>query len=126
MSGYPTKVRELAWDSKSRFLATGGGQEIIIWDFSGKGPSGSKPIVLSAHESFLSFLSYQPNGTLLASADQNGRLCAWNPPTNKQPLALNDLRSTIGKLAWQPKGNLLASGCSTGEIEIWSAETIAR
>ena len=37
MSGYPTKVRELAWDSKSRFLATGGGEMLIVWDCSGKG-----------------------------------------------------------------------------------------
>lgn len=39
MSGYQTKVRELAWHPRGRFLATGGGTAVTIWDFSGRGPA---------------------------------------------------------------------------------------
>jgi WD40 repeat protein len=43
MLGYSTKVRELSWHANSRFLATGGGPAVVVWDFSGKGLAGSKP-----------------------------------------------------------------------------------
>ena len=53
MSGYSTKVRELSWHANSRFLATGGGPAVVVWDFSGKGPAGSKPVsALSVTRSF--------------------------------------------------------------------------
>jgi WD40 repeat protein len=58
MNGYQTKVRELSWDSSSRYLATGGSDQITVWDFSGKGPSGSKPIVFAGHEGSASIHSY--------------------------------------------------------------------
>ena len=43
MSGYSTKVRELSWHANSRFLATGGGPAVVVWDFSGKGPAVVNP-----------------------------------------------------------------------------------
>lgn len=39
MSGYPGKVRHLAWDRKSRLLATNSRDFVIVWDVSGKGPA---------------------------------------------------------------------------------------
>ena len=38
MSGYACKVRELTWSADSRFLATGGSVDVVLWDCS-KGPS---------------------------------------------------------------------------------------
>ena len=96
MSGYPTKVRELAWHHDSRFLATGGGAEVIVWDFSGKGPEGTKPTMLSGHESFVSCLAYQPKGSFLASAGFDGRIFSgthrhlrslWHTPSSTRKSA---------------------------------------
>ena len=47
MSGYETKVRDLAWDASGRYLATGGGPELTVWDCRPPGPSGSRPIVVT-------------------------------------------------------------------------------
>ena len=52
MSGYQTKVRELSWDATSRYLATGGSQEVTVWDCSGRGPAGTEPISLSRASGF--------------------------------------------------------------------------
>ena len=52
MWGYPTKVRELAWDHTSRYLASGGGPVVVVWDYTGKGPQGSKPLMLGAPRGF--------------------------------------------------------------------------
>ena len=52
MSGYMTKVRELAWDSTSRYLATGGGPVVCLWDCKAgpSGPEGTRPQMLEGHE----------------------------------------------------------------------------
>jgi len=120
MSGYPTKVRELAWDYQGRFLATGGSGQPTIWDFSGKGPEGSKPIMLSGHESLVSCLSFQPKGTLLASGGFDGLIFLWNPPKQKAPAGYASLNSPISKLRWSPDGRSLASGLASGEIHLWT------
>ena len=49
MWGFPTKVLELSWDSSGRWLATGGGASICLWDCSGKGPAGRKPREFQGH-----------------------------------------------------------------------------
>lgn len=67
MTGYPAKIRELAWNSDSRLLATGGSPIVTIWDCGGKGPAGTRPIQLEGHERFLSALAYQHKGRLIAS-----------------------------------------------------------
>ena len=59
MAGYPTKVRELAWDATSQFLATGGGEVVVVWDCSGDGPAGSTPLAFELHEKTISTLAFQ-------------------------------------------------------------------
>lgn len=70
MSGYDAKVRSLAWHHSGRYLATDGGQELMVWDCSGKGPAGSTPRILEGHPARVSSLAYQKTGHLLASGCQ--------------------------------------------------------
>ena len=87
MWGYRTKVRELAWDYSSRYLATGGGPAVCIWDCQAgpNGPEGSKATMLVGHneESNLTALAYQTRGFLLASAALDGKVLLWQP-SNRQ------------------------------------------
>lgn len=122
MSGYPTKVRELAWDHQSRYLATGGSEQVCVWDFAGKGPQGSTPLMLTGHESYISQLAFQPQGTFLASGGLDGRIFVWGPPPRKKPLASAELDSEVSKLAWNADGTLLASGESCGSIRLWQLD----
>ena len=62
MSGYPVKVRELSWDHQSRYLATGGGPTPCVWDCSGKGPAGTQPLHLDAHQDNVNALAFQRRG----------------------------------------------------------------
>ena len=80
MSGYPTKVSELAWDYTSRYLATGGGSVPCVWNVSGKGPAGTKPLQFKAHQAKVTALAFQHAGPILASAGADGLvalLAAW-------------------------------------------------
>jgi WD40 repeat protein len=123
MSGYATKVRELSWNTTSRYLATGGGSAVCVWDCGEAGPSGSKPLMLDGHaeESTLSAVVFQRRGHLLASGGTDGRVCVWQPQNKKQPLvgAVNgDDEVTV--LRWSPDEKLLGVGFGSGAVSVLS------
>ncbi|MCG3174365.1 MAG: hypothetical protein GMKNLPBB_02599 [Myxococcota bacterium] len=119
MSGYPTKLRELSWDRESRYLATGGGVESIVWDFSGKGPVGSRPRTLSGHQDLLTDLAFQPTGDLLATGGRDGMVIWWNPRKNAQPAALAGGSGVVTRVAWNPGGQLLAASHDDGRVLLY-------
>ncbi len=131
MSGYPGKVRHLAWDRKSRLLATNSRDFVIVWDVSGKGPAGKIPLQLASHPAPVTGLAYQQRGDLLASGCEAGVVILWNPstcpwpsrkptPTDKH-LRIVRLSSTINQLRWSPDESALAIGCQDGTIAITQA-----
>lgn len=120
MSGYPTKVRELSWNAASRYLATGGGTDVTVWDCI-KSPEGSRPIQLRGHEEFISDLAYQHRGDLLASAGQDGRVILWRPHHGKRATGGMGVNSAITNLAWSPDDRLLAAGTDGGSVIAFDA-----
>ena len=124
MSGYASKVRELAWDSGSRYLATGGSPVGIVWDCSGKGPAGTRPIQLRGHEAMLSALAYQRRGAHLVSGCRSGRLCLWRPDKGETQLAAAELHSEITVLQWAPDDKQFAASTAAGRLQMWSLSEV--
>ncbi len=127
MWGYKTKVRELAWDYTSRYLATGGSPVVCIWDTkaSSRGPEGSKPQMLQANdeEANLTALAYQARGFLLASAALDGQVLLWQPTNSRSP-QVGSFKFPSGEasvLAWSPDDKSLAAGSSTGGVAVFRA-----
>ena len=122
MSGYPTKVRELSWDATSRYLATGGGQEVTVWDCSGRGPAGTKPITLSGHQDFLSVVRFQHRGKLLASGGADGLVYVWQLRGRRSSLAVHeaDLAAGVTSLVWSPNDQYIAVGDESGGVSVFS------
>lgn len=120
MSGYPSKVRELSWDFSSRFLGTGGGDAVCVWDCSGKGPEGTQPNMLAAKGSTVSAVAWQRRGFLLASGDDEGRLMLWQP-ANRTPLigGATFEGTEITGVAWSPDDKLLAAASGAGAVGVF-------
>lgn len=79
MAGYPDKVTRLTFDPTGRWLANNGAPDITVWDFTGKGPAGTKPRLLRGHDT-VTDLAWQPAATAtLASADRDATLALWQP-----------------------------------------------
>jgi WD40 repeat protein len=120
MSGYPTKVRELSWDFRGRYLATAGGPGACIWDCFGAGPEGTTPRILEGHAGNLAAVTWQRKGFLLASGDVTGRLCVWQT-ANRSPLVggagFSD--TEISCLAWSPDDKALAVGTGAGALAVF-------
>jgi WD40 repeat protein len=127
MDGYRTKVRELAWDFSSRYLATGGSPVVCIWDCQAgpDGPAGTKPMMLVGHEreANMTALAYQARGFLLASAALDGKVFLWQP-TSRRGAQVGEFQFQGGGssvLAWSPDDTRLAAGCGTGAVVVFRA-----
>lgn len=117
MSGYETKVKDLAFDHTSRWLATGGSNECCIWDCAGAGPEGREPAMLP-HEARICAVAFQHAHGLLASAAHDGTVMLWSPGRAKPLRATVKMPAAATKLAWSPDDALLAIGSEQGVVYV--------
>ncbi len=117
MSGYEGKVKELAFDHTSRWLATGGGKDACVWDCSGEGPEGREPAMLP-HDTRVCAVAFQHRHGLLATAAQDGSVMIWSPE-RRQPLrATVRMPNPPTKLAWSLDDAYLAIGSDKGVVYV--------
>lgn len=117
MSGYATKVRETAWNVSGRWLATGGGSDVVLWDFK-SGPEGRPPRTLRYHSERVVGVCWQRKGPMLASIARDGTLLLWQPGRSELPVARYQLASLPTAIAWSPDDSLLALGGEDGTLAI--------
>jgi WD40 repeat protein len=118
MWGYRKKVTQLAWDHSSRYLATNGGHRVTVWDCSGAGPEGTRPILLDSPDdtAAVTALGFQPRGPLLGSGGSDGRVVLWRPRDGHRPLAEARFDSAITQIAWHDDGARLCVGTDHGAV----------
>jgi WD40 repeat protein len=119
MRGYGARVALTQWSGNSRQLATSAGSQLVVWDFGGKGPEGSRPLELSAHTERIDCLAYQPGGPWLASAGRDWRVALWLPGKEALPLDIRMTASEVSVLRWSPDGRFLAVGERGGRLSIY-------
>jgi WD40 repeat protein len=120
MQGYPRKVRELAWDASSRYLATGGAPVSCVWDCSGAGPADREPIQLEAHKDYISCLAYQREGELLASGAEDGQVILWKPSTQHGAISIAKHDAPISQLVWSADDQRLTVATAGGGVLLYA------
>jgi len=125
MSGYEGKVQQTGWSANSRYLASAstGATSVVVWDFGSKGPEGSEPLQLNAHEDRIESLSWQASGALLATAGRDWRVVLWKPgPGSRKPLDIQLLDGPAGMIRWSPDGRRLAVAQTSGTVRFFSVK----
>jgi WD40 repeat protein len=120
MEGYRSKPKELAWSADSRLLATGGEAVVTVWDFGGKGPEGTEPILLSGHLALVTDLCFDRRGTLLASGAQDTGVLVWDPRRSQEPLGFAFLREQVSKIGFRPNHDQLTGIDAAGTVACWA------
>lgn len=120
MSGYPAKITSVSWDPTSKYLATNGGELPVVWDCSGDGPAGSKPMMFERHTALINQVIFQNRGPLLASGCDEGIIALWYPGGSKKVLAEAEIGQGVAKLTWSPGDGRLAVGGTQGFVGIYS------
>ena len=82
--------------------------------------TGTEERQIGAHESRVTSLSLNTQGTLLASASKDKTVRIWNLDNPDQnALVLQEHQNSVNTVAWSPSGSDLATGSSDHAILIW-------
>ncbi len=119
MQGYGAKVIATEWSANGRYLATTAGGSVIVWDFSGKGPEGSRPLELRSHSERINVLSFRPSGTWLVSAALDRRLLLWRVGASDTPQDAHLLADECTLLRHARSGDRLAVGDARGGLSVF-------
>lgn len=122
MRGYGAKVALTSWNASSRLLATAADAQIIVWDFSGRGPEGSEPLQLAAHTARLTQLAFQPRGSLLAAGARDHRVTLWRHTQPQQPIDAHLLSDEVALLRWSQSGEQLVVADRAGVLSIYALQ----
>lgn len=124
MSGYPAKVKSLAWTPDAKFLVSSGAPGFVCWPFVGKGPQGKPPVEFSGRkeEVMVTVVAGHPKASMIAAGYADGVVEVGDPEQKKiLPLA-KALAGTVSALGWSPDGRYLAAGTETGEASIYDLQ----
>lgn len=119
MRGYPAKVDTLSWSSDGRWLASAAGDVLVLWDFGGKGPEGSRPLQLAGHTDRIECLAFQPGGPFLVSGGRDWRLSLWLPGKATTAIDAHLTDSEPSCLRWSADGRFVAVGERSGALSIY-------
>lgn len=118
MSGYPHIVTSLSWDSTSRYLATDGGEDGMVWDCSAPGPEGRMPTYLkSTPDSLVRCVAFAPSRPVCAVAGESGEV-ALHDVAHHACRVIGTVASAVTTFAWGGNASL-AIGLAAGQVEAY-------
>jgi WD40 repeat protein len=115
MTGYPNRVRSMAWTAGGRFLATSGADTIILWPFGSKdGPMGKEPTTLAPLPSRVTMVAAHPKHDIVAAGYGDGTVLLVRLEDGAEILARRNEGVPVTALAWNAKGTMLAFADENG------------
>jgi WD40 repeat protein len=115
MSGYPTKTAAMSFTRGGKWLATSGAESIVLWPFTGGGPTGKAPIELAGGDTALcSFVASHPQQEAVAGGFSDGLVVLADIPSSRILPVAGPGRGAVSALAWSADGSRLAFGTESG------------
>jgi WD40 repeat protein len=116
MTGYPGRVRSIAWTAGGKALATSGADMVIMWPFASKdGPMGKEPAMLAPLKARVTAVACHPDQAILVSGYSDGTVLMVRLADGAEILVHRNGGAAIAALAWNAKGTLLAFAAEDGE-----------
>lgn len=85
----------------------------------------SPPAVDALNKEEITFLTFSPDGKMLAIAGQSGTICLWETATTKERRRFTGQQGPLQALAFSPDGRLLAAGGRDGMVLLWEVKPLA-
>ena len=128
---WPAPSLTVNFSGNGRYLASGmadgtlhfwnrsTGNDVVLWDFSGRGPEGTRPVVLSGHTDRVDSFAWQPGGEHLVSGGRDWRLALWRPGKSREAIDVQMTDSGISVLRWSADGRRVAVGEKQGRVTVF-------
>lgn len=111
MSGYPSRVRSMAFTAGGRYLATSGSGEAILWPFASKeGPMGKQPTMLAPRDVRVSAVAAHPKEEVIACGYEDGLVLMVRISDAAEILLRAPDGQPVSAMAWRADGGALAIG----------------
>ncbi|MEQ8462508.1 WD40 domain-containing protein [Coleofasciculus sp. E1-EBD-02] len=78
---------------------------------------------IEKHDSWVSSVSFSPDGKTLASGSDDNTIKLWNLETGEEIATLTGHDSWVNSVSFSPDGKILASGSYDNTIKLWNLET---
>jgi WD40 repeat protein len=116
MTGYPGRVRSMAWSAGGKALATSGADTVIMWPFASKdGPMGKEPAMLAPLKARVTAVACHPDQAILVAGYEDGTVLMVRMADGAEILVHRNGGAAIAALAWNASGTLLAFAAEDGE-----------
>ena len=116
MTGYPARVRSIAWTAGGKGLATSGADSVIVWPFNSKdGPMGKEPMMLAPLKARVSMVACHPKQDILVSGYSDGTILMVRMTDGAEILVRKNVGDPVAALGFSADGSLLAFADQNGE-----------
>ncbi len=115
--GHTGRVLAVAFSLDGRWLASGGANEILIWD-----AGANEPIyTLTGHKGKIKDLAFRLNGDL-ASASVDGTVRLWDVPEEREIRVFEGHVGQVTSVDFSPDGRRIVSGARDRTLKLWEAD----
>ncbi len=93
---------------------------LFLWDPA----TGKKPLArLTGHQQPVNYVSYSPDGRLIASGSFDGSVRLWNGLTGKFMATFRGHVQAVYQCCWSADSRLLVSGSKDSTMKVWDVKT---
>ena len=119
MTGYPARVRSLAFTADGKWLASSGANEVILWPFGSKdGPTGKEPRMIGRQQARVATLACHPKQEVIAAGYADGLLLLLRLADGAAILVRQPEGGAVSALGWRADGQALAFGTEDGKAGV--------
>jgi WD40 repeat protein len=117
--GYKNSVTSISFHPKNTTIATAseGEKKIILWSKVGKDWDVK---TLSGHANTVNYLTFSPNGQILASASADGTVKFWNSAKGTYINELGNKKQSVQHVSFSLDGKIIATTDKKNLLQLWS------
>jgi WD40 repeat protein/transcriptional regulator with XRE-family HTH domain len=123
LSSHTGNVNALAITQDGKYLATASDDyKTKLWEYS-SGKIGNAPLFTLDASGIVFFVSFNANGTKLATGNQDGTVSLWDTKTGKEIQILRGHSNSVTSISFSQDGRHIATASWDGTAKVWNVST---